>query len=81
MKKRRKFPTSIQNIALELVFEVMGEERINRSREEYMEIAAKLPPLKQLVFTINKRLKQLHKEFSEQSSTQVIRWTGVPRRS
>ena len=61
MKTRKSFPTPIQNIALDLVFEVMGEERINRTDKEYMEIAAKLPPLKQLVSAINKRLRQLHK--------------------
>lgn len=36
-------PTPFQNIALDLVFEVIGEERINRTHKEYMEIAAKLP--------------------------------------
>lgn len=49
-------PTPNQNIALALVFEVMGEEQMNRGYEEYMAIAARLPPLKALLPLVNKRL-------------------------
>jgi hypothetical protein len=61
MKVRKPFPTPIQNIALDLVFEVMGEERVNRTSQEYRAIAARLPALKRLEFLINTRLRQLHK--------------------
>jgi len=60
MKPRKSFLTAIQNIALDQVFDVMGEERINRTPKEYMEIAAQLPPLKRLLFAVNERLRQLH---------------------
>jgi hypothetical protein len=54
------FPTPIQDIALNLIFRVMGERRCNRTREEYAAIAAKLPPLKVLVFKINEELALMH---------------------
>ena len=39
----------------------MGERRFNRTHHEYMAIAARLPPLKDLTFKINRLLQQLHK--------------------
>ena len=54
------FPTPHQNIALDLVFLVMGEERLNRTRQEYFDIAAQLPPLKQLNYLVNEKLRQVH---------------------
>lgn len=56
------FPTPHQNIALDLVFLVMGEERLNRTQQEYLDIAARLPPLKQLIHLVNERLKQVHEK-------------------
>jgi hypothetical protein len=61
MSKRPQFPTPIQEIALKLIFAVMGEGRINRTYDEYMAIAARLPPLKVLTFKINQFLKEIHK--------------------
>jgi len=61
MSKRPQFPTPIQDIAINLTFAVMGEERVNRTYDEYMAIAARLPPLKVLTFKINQLLQQLHK--------------------
>lgn len=60
VKHRQAFPTPIQNLALNLVFEVMGEDRENRTAQEYEDIAARLPPLKVLEFEVNKRLQALH---------------------
>lgn len=51
------FPTMVQNIALDLVFEVMGEGRINRTTEEYHAIARRLPPLKVLHHEVNRQLQ------------------------
>jgi hypothetical protein len=45
MTKRPHFPTPIQDIALNLTFAVMREKRINRTYDEYMAIAARLPPV------------------------------------
>jgi hypothetical protein len=62
VKPRATTLTPIQNLALDLVFEVMAEERINRRYEEYLAIAARLPPLKVLYFKVNEHLKRLHSE-------------------
>ena len=61
MSKAQRFPTAIQDITLNLIFAVMGERRFNRMHDEYMAIAARLPPLKKLTFQINRLLQQLHK--------------------
>jgi hypothetical protein len=66
MNKRARFPTPVEDIALNLAFAVMGESRINRSFEEYLAIAARLPPLKVLTFEINELLGQLHKRYGAQ---------------
>jgi hypothetical protein len=47
--------------ALNLIFVVMGEGRINRTYDEYMAIAARLPPLKILTFEVNRLLQELHR--------------------
>jgi hypothetical protein len=54
-----KFPTSAENVAIDIAFELMGESRYNRTTEEYMEIAARLPPLKRLRGQINDRLAEM----------------------
>ena len=61
MSKAQRFPTAIQDITLNLTFAVMGERRFNRTHHEYMAIAARLPPLKELTFQINRLLQQLDK--------------------
>ncbi len=61
MSAPKGFLTPFQNITLSLVFAVMGERRNNRTYDEYMAIAARLPPLKKLTFQVNRLLQQLHK--------------------
>jgi hypothetical protein len=39
------FPTSKENIAINIIFEWLGESRINRSYDHYMAIARRLPKL------------------------------------
>lgn len=48
-----RFLQPYENLALSLIFEVMGETRFNRSSGEYMAIAARLPHLKELHFQVN----------------------------
>jgi hypothetical protein len=48
--------TSVQNLAISLMYEAMGECRGNRTAAEYAAIAARVPPLKQLHFLINEAL-------------------------
>jgi hypothetical protein len=55
----RKLPTSVENIILDIAFDLMGQSRINRTLDEYMQIAARLPPLKVLHGMINERLSQM----------------------
>ena len=54
-----RFPTSLENIALNLIFDFMGERRINRTFGEDMKIAAALPPLKVLHSAVNQRLSKI----------------------
>jgi hypothetical protein len=58
-------PTQIQRLAVSLVFAAMGEGQINRTNEEYMAIAAKLPPLKRLLGMVNRLLELNQKCFKE----------------
>ena len=51
-------PTPIQNIALSLIFQVVGESRYNRTAADYMAIASRLPPLKRLHFMVNAALRK-----------------------
>jgi hypothetical protein len=55
-----QFLTPVQDIAINLVFRVMDEQRTNRSLQDYAAIAAKLPPLKSLVYEVNELLKWMH---------------------
>jgi hypothetical protein len=63
------FPTPIQDIALNLIFTVLGERRWNRTAAEYAAIGAKLPGLKELVFKVNELLSWIHS---------LSRRSGVP---
>jgi hypothetical protein len=54
-----KFPTPIEDIVLNIAFDLMGESRVDRTHKEYMEIAARLPPLKVLHGQINDRLREM----------------------
>ena len=65
MPRTMKLPTPIQDIALNLVFDEIGECRFNRTYQAYMDIAAQLPPLKVLVHKINKRLQRLHETHND----------------
>jgi hypothetical protein len=53
--------TSVENLALSLVFSAVGEEQINRSTADYLAIARRLPPLRILVGLVNDELRQRHK--------------------
>ena len=55
------FLTSKENVALDLAFEWLGESRVNRTMEEYREIASRIPNLTELRKIVNKRLRQIAK--------------------
>jgi hypothetical protein len=52
------FPTPTENIALNLIFGWLKESRINRSMDEYIAIARRLPKLEALHAYVNQRLRQ-----------------------
>lgn len=55
------FPTSKESIALDLIFHWLGEERCNRTMEEYRNIAKRLPKLDALHSYVNQQLSRLAK--------------------
>ncbi len=54
-----QFPTSKQNIALNLIFDWLGESRYNRTDEEFAEIASRLPKLASLCAHVNEVLRKI----------------------
>jgi hypothetical protein len=54
-----QFLTSKENIALNLIFEWMGESRFNRTMDEYISIASRLPKLEALHAYVNQRLQEM----------------------
>jgi hypothetical protein len=54
--------TSKENIALNLVFEWLGESRYNRTSAEYLDLASKLPKIDAAYQYVNARLNQIAKE-------------------
>lgn len=50
--------THVEDIALSLVFEVVGEERINRTAFDCLGIAVMLPGLDELHHMVNQQLRQ-----------------------
>ncbi|SRR6266545_1569237 len=58
MSTKTPFLTSKENIAVDLIYEWLGESRINRTFEEYMAIAARFPKLEACHAYVNQRLKE-----------------------
>jgi hypothetical protein len=54
-----QFPTSKENIALDLLFEWCGESQFNRTYDEYMKIALKLSKLEACLAHVNQRLREM----------------------
>jgi hypothetical protein len=69
MRKKRQFLTPFEEIALNLAYNVVGESGINRTRAEYVVVAAKLPVLKVLTHKVNEQLKWMHQRSA---------YSGVP---
>lgn len=64
-----RFLEPYENIALSLIFEVMGESRFNRTHNEYIAIAARLPHLKKLRFQVNVLWKKYRTSLPPRSGT------------
>ena len=54
-----QFLTSKENIALNLIFEWLGESRFNRTDKEYAEIAPRLQKHYTLCQAVNERLREI----------------------
>jgi hypothetical protein len=50
----------LEELALDLLFEALGESRYNRSPEDYERLCALIPPLKQAHFLVNQELRKHH---------------------
>jgi hypothetical protein len=61
MAKVSPFPTSKENIALALIFHWLGEERCNRTYDEYRRIAKRLPKLEALHAYVNQKLGEFER--------------------
>jgi hypothetical protein len=55
------FLTSKENIVIDIAFGWLGESRINRSRDEYMDIASRIPNLEALHDIVNEHLRSMAK--------------------
>lgn len=53
------FPTSKENIVLDRLFEWLGESRINRTMEEYIAIALRVPKTEAVYAYVNQRLREM----------------------
>jgi hypothetical protein len=53
------FPTSKENIVINLLFEWLGESRFNRTLPEYKAIAAQVPKVEAVFAYVNQRLGEL----------------------
>jgi hypothetical protein len=54
-----QFTTSQENLALNLIFGLMGESRFNRTMDEYMAVASRAPKLEVLHDDVNKVLREM----------------------
>ena len=55
------FLTSKENIVIDIAFGWLGESRINRTREDYMTIASRVPNLTALHDIVNDTLRKMAK--------------------
>jgi hypothetical protein len=51
---------SLEELAIDLLFETFDEHRYNRTPEEYEYLCSLVPPLKEAHYRVNQRLKQIH---------------------
>jgi hypothetical protein len=52
------FPTSVHNIVINLLYEWLGETRFNRSWDDYISIAQRVPKVDAVHAYINQRLQE-----------------------
>jgi hypothetical protein len=55
------FLTAKENIAINVIFEWMGEDRCNRTHDEYMAIWARLPKVEALFEYVNQSLRKIER--------------------
>ena len=57
----------VEELALDLLFDSLGEHRYNRTPEQYRHLCKLIPPLKEAHYLVNQRLKELHEMRAFQS--------------
>lgn len=77
MKTRNPFPTSAENIVLNLLFEWLGERRLNRTIDEYATIARRVPKAIAVHAYVNQRLREMS-EVRRSPSEPGLCSTAVP---
>jgi hypothetical protein len=55
------FPTSQENLALDLIFRRLGASRFNRTMDEYMDVASRAPKLAAMHADVNAMLHEMAK--------------------
>jgi hypothetical protein len=53
------FLTSKENIAVNLIYEWLGESRTNRTSDDYMKIASRFPKVEACFAHVNQRLREI----------------------
>jgi hypothetical protein len=56
------FPTPKENLALDLIFALLGESPFNRTIDEFMKVASRAPKLEVMHADVNNVLKQMAEE-------------------
>jgi hypothetical protein len=69
MTAQNPFPTPFENIAIDFLYEWLGECRFNRSMEEYRSIARRLPKTSALHAYVNQRLREVARTCVSPSAT------------
>lgn len=62
MQKKLQFrprPMPLEELAVNLLFKALGEDRYNRSPQEYANLISLIPPLKEAIYLVNQGLQEL----------------------
>jgi hypothetical protein len=61
--------TSKENIAIDLIFELLEEKRFNRTTQDYLNIDSRLPKIERAFVYVNARLTEIARKGSAPGST------------
>ncbi|MGY4615475.1 hypothetical protein ACVWZ4_000702 [Bradyrhizobium sp. USDA 4472] len=58
----------LEELAVDLLFEAFGEHRYDRSQREYEHLISLIPPLKEAIYLVNRRLQELNEKGQQRFS-------------